>query len=37
MCSAHRLKERNIWVQFDENQSKGSGDIEMTRNSMVNP
>ena len=37
MCSAHRLTERNIWVKFNENQSKGSGDMEITRNSRVNP
>ena len=37
MCnSAHRLIERNIWVTFNENRQKGSGDIEMTRNSRVN-
>ena len=30
MSSAHRLTERNIWVKFDENRSKGSGDIERT-------
>ena len=34
--SAHRLAERNIWVKFNENRLKGSGDMEWTRNSMVN-
>ena len=37
ICSAHRLTERNIWVKFNENQFKGSGDMEMTRYSRVNP
>ena len=36
MCSAHRLIERNIWVKFNENCPKGSGDMEWTRNSRVN-
>ena len=35
--SAHRLTERNNLVKFNENQPKGSGDMEMTRNSRVNP
>ena len=30
MCSAHRLTKRNILVKFQENQSKGSGDMEQT-------
>ena len=37
MCSAHRLTKRNSWVTFNENQSKGSGDMEITRNPRVNP
>ena len=37
MCSAHCLTNRNILVKFHENQSKGSGDKEWTRNSRVNP
>ena len=37
MCCTHRLTERNIWVKFNENQPKGSGDMEKTRNSRVNP
>ena len=36
MCSAHCLNLRNIWVKFDENRLKGSGDMERTRNSRVN-
>ena len=35
--SAHYLTKRNIWVKFNENRLKGSGDMEGTRNSMVNP
>ena len=35
--SAHRLTERNILVKFNENRPKGSGDMERTRNSRVNP
>ena len=31
MCFAHRLTKRNIYVKFNENRSKGSGDIERTR------
>ena len=27
----NRLTERNIWVKFDENCSKGSGDMERTQ------
>ena len=30
-CSAHRLIERNIWVKFNENCPKGSGDMERTQ------
>ena len=27
----HRLTKRNIWVKFNENRSKGSGDTEQTQ------
>ena len=37
MGSAHQLTERNIWVKFYENGPKGSGDMERTQNSKVNP
>ena len=37
MSSAHCLTERNIWVKFNENRSKGFGDMEWARNSRVNP
>ena len=37
MCSAHRLTERNIWVKLNENRPKGTGNMERTRNSKVNP
>ena len=37
MCIAHRLTKRNIWVKLNEILSKGSGDMERTQNSMVNP
>ena len=37
MCSAHYLTERNIWVKFNENHPKGSGDMERTLNLRVNP
>ena len=37
MCDAHRLTEWKIWVKFNENRPKGSGDIERKRNSRVNP
>ena len=37
MCLAHWVTERNIWVKFNENRPKGSGDIERTQNSRVNP
>ena len=37
MCFAHCLTERNIWVKFNENRPKGSGDVEITRNSSVIP
>ena len=37
MGSTHHLTERNLWVKFNENHSKGSGDMERTRNSRVNP
>ena len=36
MGSAHRLTERNIWMKFNENRCKGSGDTEGTRNLRVN-
>ena len=32
MCSANRLTERNIWVKFNENRPKDSGDMKRTRN-----
>ena len=35
--SAHCLTKRNIRVKFNENRSKGSGDMERTRNLRVNP
>ena len=35
MCSAHRLTKRKIYVKFNQNQSKGSGDMEQTRNSRA--
>ena len=28
--STHCLTERNIWVRFNENRPKGSGNIEQT-------
>ena len=31
--SAYCLTERDIWVKFNENHLKGSGDMERTRNS----
>ena len=31
ICSAHRLTKRNICVKFNENRSKGYGDMERTR------
>ena len=31
MGSAHRLTKANIWLKFHENLSKGSGDMERTR------
>ena len=37
ISSAHHLTERNIWVKFNENTPKGSGDIERTRISRENP
>ena len=37
MDSAHQLNESNIQVKYNENHSKGSGDMEQTRNSRVNP
>ena len=37
MCSPHWLTERNVWVKFKENRPKGSGDMERTQNSRVNP
>ena len=30
MCSAHRFTKRNIFVKFNENRSKGLGDMEWT-------
>ena len=36
MRSAHRLTERNIWVKFIENLSKGSEDMEQAQTSSVN-
>ena len=35
MRSAHHLTENNIWVKFNENRPKGSGDMEQTQNSRV--
>ena len=35
--SAHGLTERNIWVKFNENRWRGSGDMEWTQNLRVNP
>ena len=35
--SALCLTKRNIWVKFNENRLKGSWDMELTRNSRVNP
>ena len=35
--SAYYLTKRNIWVKFNDNNIKGSGDMERTRNSRVNP
>ena len=35
--SAHYLTKRNIWITFNENPLKGSGDMVRTRNSRVNP
>ena len=35
--SANHLTERNIWLKFNENRPNGSGDMEKTRNSRVNP
>ena len=37
MGSAYSLTDRNIWVNFNENRSKDSGDMEQTQNSRVNP
>ena len=34
--SAQCLTERNTWVKFNENRSKGTGDKERTQNSRVN-
>ena len=33
MSSANHLDEGNIWVKSNENNSKGSGDMEQTQNS----
>ena len=35
--SAHRLTERNSWVKFNENNTKGSEDMERTQNWTINP
>ena len=35
--SAHYLNKINILVKFNESHLKGSGDMERTRNSKVNP
>ena len=35
MCSAHCLTERNIWVTFNKNRPKGSGDMVWTQNSVT--
>ena len=35
--SAHRVTEKNIWMEFNENRPKCSEDIERTRNSRVYP
>ena len=32
MGSAHCLTKKYIWVKFNENRLKGSGDMEQTRN-----
>ena len=37
ICSAHYLTQRNILMKFHENRLKGSGDMERTRNSRVDP
>ena len=37
MYSTHRLTKSNIWIEFNENRQKGSGDMEQTLNSRVNP
>ena len=37
MGSAHSLTERSFLVNFNENRSKGSGDMFLTRNQRVNP
>ena len=37
MSSAHRLTKRKIWVKFNKNRPKGSGDMERARYSRVNP
>ena len=34
--SAHHITESNIWVKFNENPPKGSGDMEQTQNSRLN-
>ena len=36
MGSTHCLTEKNIWVTFNENLPKGSGDMEQTQNLRVN-
>ena len=35
--SSHNLTQGNVWVKFNENCLKGSGDMERTRNPRVNP
>ena len=37
MDSENQLNERKIQVKSNENRSKGSGDMEQTQNSRVNP
>ena len=35
--SAHSLPEKNIWLKFNGDNPKGSGDMEQTRNSSLSP
>ena len=37
ISSAHYLTQRNICVKFNTYRLNGSGDMEQTRNSRVNP